>query len=446
MTDLQDLTTRLLDAAKAAGADSADTIAVSGDSLSIEVLNGKLEQAERSEGTEAGLRVFVGQRQATVSSSDLRAEALTDMAERAIAMAKVAPEDPYCGIADPADLADVTSADGLDLADVAEAVPAELQEVALAAEAAAASVSGVSKVQSAGAGWGGTDVWLAASNGFSGGYRRTSWSSSAVAITGEGLEMERDYCGEGRTYRSDLPDASEIGRIAGERTVARKGSRKPVTGTYSVLYDERVSSSLIGHLISAISGTSITRGSSWLSDALGTAVLPDGMSLVTDPKRPRISGSRPFDAEGLPTMKRDVVADGVLQSWTMDLSTARQLGLKSTGNAARGTSSPPGPSMGNLELTQGTASQEDLLRDMGTGLLVTSMIGSTINPISGDYSRGASGFWVENGEIAYPVNECTIAGNLKDMLRRIVPANDARGHLSRVVPSLLVADMTLAGS
>jgi PmbA protein len=257
--------------------------------------------------------------------------------------------------------------------------------------------------------------------------------------------MERDYDGDSRIFQSDLRGATEIGRTAAERTLQRLGARKPPTGTYPVLFDERVASSLIGHLLGAVNGSAITRGASFLRDAMGTQVLPKGLSLTEDPHRPRTTGSRPFDGEFLATQKRAVVEDGVLRSWTLDLATARQLGLSSTANASRGTSSGPSPSPWNIALTQGDASRADLIQSMGTGLLVTSMIGSTINPNTGDYSRGAAGLWVENGEITYAVNECTIAGNLRDMLLAIVPANDARQHLSRVVPSLLVPAMTIAG-
>jgi PmbA protein len=242
-----------------------------------------------------------------------------------------------------------------------------------------------------------------------------------------------------------LPSPEEVGRIAAERTIARAGARKPPTGSFPVIFDERIASGLIGHLLSAINGTSIARGSSWLRDAMGQQVLPETLTITEDPLRPRTSGSRPFDAEGLPTVRRNIVENGILQSWTLDLATARQLGLQSTANASRGTSAPPSPSVSNIALTQGAQSREDLIRDIGTGLLVTSMIGSSINPTTGDYSRGASGFWIENGAISYPVNECTLAGNLRDMLRTLVPANDARPHLSRVVPSLLVTGLTLAG-
>lgn len=437
----------LIDAARKAGADAADAMAAEGSSLSIEVREGKLEHAERSEGTDLGLRVFVGKRQALVSSSDMRPETIAAMAERAVAMAKEAPEDPYAGLADPSQLAQNWDLAALELEDPSgEPEPAALQADALAAEAACQEIDGITQVQSAAAGYGRHAVHMAATNGFSGGYQRTGRSLSCTGIAGTGTGMERDHDGDSRTFQGDLRSAQDIGQTAGERAVARLGARKPKTGSFPVLFDERISSSLIGHLLSAANGAAIARGSSWLKDSLGQQVLPEALSVIEDPHRPRISGSRPFDGEGLPTRRRTVVDNGVLTGWTLDLASARKLGLESTGNAARGIGGVPSPSTWNIALTQGEASREDLIAQMGTGLLVTSMIGSTINPNTGDYSRGASGFWVENGEIAYPVNECTIAGNLHDMLRRIVPANDARTHLSTVVPSLLVEGMTLAGN
>lgn len=443
----EDLCQALLKAAKDAGADTADAMLVRGTSVSVDVRAGALEQAERSEASDVGLRVFLGKRSAIVSSGDTRPATLTAMAERAVAMAREAPEDPYAGLADPDQIATSWNTGELELVDPAdEPAPEELQHDALTAETAAMAVKGVSQVQSANASYGQNEVFLAASNGFAGGYGRTSRSNSCVAIAGTGTGMERDYDGDSRSFQCDLRTPEEIGATAGQRTVERLGARKPATGTYSVLFDERISSSLIGHLLAAANGASVARGSSWLKDSLGKPVLPDHLSLVEDPHRPRVGGSRPFDAEGLPTEKRTIVENGVLTGWTLDLSSARKLGLATTGNAARGVSGPPSPSIWNVALTEGHASRADLLRDMGSGLLVTSMIGSTINPNTGDYSRGASGFWIENGEIAYPVNECTIAGNLHDMLRRIIPANDARHYLSRVVPSLMIEGMTLAGS
>lgn len=444
---LDALTAQILDAAKAAGADSADAMATRGTSLSVDVRGGVLEEAQREEGADIGLRVFVGQRTAIVSASDLSSRTITDMAERAVAMAREAPENPYAGLADTAQLATGWDAAPLELCDpTPEPSPAALQQDAAEAEAAALAVEGISKIDGASAGYSASEVHLAGSNGFSGGYSRTSRGLSCVAIAGSGTQMERDYDGDSRIFQSDMRNPSEIGRTAAERTLMRRDPRKPPTGTYPVLFDERIASSLIGHLLGAINGAAITRGASFLREAMGTQVLPEGLSLIEDPHRPRTAASRPFDAEFLPTSKRVVVENGILQSWTLDLATGRQLGLPSTANAGRGVGSGPSPSTWNMALTQGTASRADLIRDMGTGLLVTSMIGSTINPNTGDYSRGAAGLWIENGEITHAISECTIAGNLRDMLLAIIPANDARTHLSRVVPSLLVPAMTIAGS
>ena len=444
---LSDITDALLQAARKAGADHADALAVEGQSVSVDVLKGALEHAERSEGTDIGLRVFIGKRTAVVSSSDTRTDTITQMAERAVAMAKEAPEDPWSGLAESGEFATSFDVASLELEDPSdEPTPKALEEDARQAEAAAQAVQGVSQVQSSSAGYGRHSIHLATSNGFAGGYARTNRGISCVAITGEGTGMERDYYGDSRIFQNDLITPAEIGRIAAERAVSRANASKPATGTYPVIFDERISSSLIGHLLGAVNGASVARGSSWAKDCIGEQILPEHMSLIENPHRARVGGSRPFDGEGLATRSRHVVENGVLTGWTLDLATARQLNMTSTANASRGTSSGPSPTSGNATLTQGNQTLNDLLRDMGTGLLITSMIGSTINPNTGDYSRGASGFWIENGEIQYPVNECTIAGNLGDMLKRIIPANDARTHLSRVVPSLMIEGMTLAGN
>ena len=444
---LERLSHALLDAARKAGAEAADAVVVAGDAVSVDVRSGRLEQAERAEGVDIGLRVLIGRRQASVSASDTSPRVMADMAERAVAMAREAPEDPFAGLADPDQLARGWDLAALELADPgADPTAATLQANALAAEAAARGHAGISQVDSASASFSRRAFHMAATNGFSGGYGRTSRSVSCVAIAGTGGGMERDWAAESRAWAADMPDAAGVGHLAAERALARAGARKPPTGAFPVLFDERVANSLIGHLVSAINGTAVARGASWLRGAMGERVLPPGLSLIDDPHRPRISGSRPFDGEGLATAPLALVQDGILQSWVLDLATARKLGLRSTGHAARGTGGPPAPSPGNLTLTQGSATRADLIRDMGTGLLVTSMIGATINPTTGDYSRGAAGFWVENGEITHAVNECTIAGNLRDMLRRIIPANDARAHLSTRVPSLLVEGLTLAGA
>ncbi len=447
MTDLAAIADSLLAAARAAGADAADAMAVADLSLSVEVRNGRLEHAERAEGVEIGMRVFLGQRSAVVSSSDTGAATVAEMAERAVAMAREAPEDPWVGLADPAQLARDLDSARLELADPApEPEPDSLVALARESEEAARAVVGVTQVESAAAGHGRRRVHRAATNGFAGGLTRTDSAISCGAIAGEGTAMERDHDHDSRIFAADLDDAEKIGRTAGTRAVARLGGRKPPTGRFPILMDERISGSIIGHLLGAMNGASVARGSSFLRGRMGERILPETLTLVSDPQRKRARGSRLYDAEGLPCTRRDLVAEGVLQGWLLDLASARQLGLAPTGDAARGPGGQPSPSAGNVTLVGGTGTREALMRDMGTGLLVTRLIGATINPNTGDYSRGASGFWVEGGEIAYPVNECTIAGNLNDILARLVAADDARRHLSHVVPSLLIDALTIAGA
>lgn len=444
---LKRLAETLIGAARRAGADQADALAVDGRSVSIDMRAGALEQAERAEGLEIGLRVLIGGRQAAVSSSDHSEAVMAQMAERAVAMAREAPVDDTLGLADPGQLAQIRDAGALELAeDAPEPDPQYLQDLAQRAEAAALGSKGISQVEGANASYSHRRMWLAASNGFSGGYARTGHALSVIAITGEGLKMERDYAGESRAFAADLPSPEEIGQLAAERTLARAGARKPPTGAFPILYDRRVSGTLIAHLLSAVNGSAVARGASWLRRDLGQPVLPEGMDLTEDPLRPRYPSSRPFDAEGLPTRVRQIVAQGVLQGWTLDLASARKLGMDSTASAARGLASAPAPSHSNVILTPGQGDQQALIAQMGRGLIVTSMLGASINGTTGDYSRGAAGFWVENGQIAYPVNEFTIAGNLRQMLMTLIAADDALPWRGIEVPSLLVGGMTVAGA
>ncbi|WBU52938.1 TldD/PmbA family protein [Paracoccus sp. SCSIO 75233] len=437
----------MLKAARDAGADEAEALVVSATATGIDVRAGKLEHAERAAGIEIGLRVMIGGRQASVSAADHSQDSIDTMARRAVAMAQAAPVDDSLGLADLDQLATHRDASGLALFDPgAEPDPATLQDLALRAEAAALAVSGVSTVESASASYSQRETWLALSNGFEGGHRRSQNAISCTAISGAGTGMERDHAGEGRIWAEDMPSPEDIGQLAGQRAVDRTGARKPPTGSFPILYDERISSGLIGHLLSAVNGTNIVRGSSWLRDAMDMQVLPTGITLREDPHLPRMSASRMFDAEGLPTTARDIVADGALRGWTLDLATARKLGLQSTASAVRGLTGGPQPGSSNIVMTEGSVSRDDLISQMGRGLLVTSLLGATINPTTGDYSRGAAGFWIENGQISHPVNECTIAGNLRDMLLRLIPANDARDWRSVRVPSLLVEGMTVAGA
>lgn len=444
---LKTLAEALVSAAKRAGADQADALAVDGRSVGIDVRGGALEQAERAESVDIGLRVLIGGRQAAVSSSDHSDDAITQMAARAVAMAREAPVDDYLGLADPDQLATIRNADSLRICDDGpEPDPAYLQDMALRAEAAALSVKGISQIESANASYSHRRMWMAASNGFSGGYARTGHVLSTVAITGEGTGMERDYAGESRVFAADLPTPEEIGLLAAERTLARAGAKKPPTGAFPILFDRRVSSSLIAHLLSAVNGSAVARGASWLRKEMGELILPEHMTLSEDPLRIGYPSSRPFDSEGLATRPRNIVSNGMLQGWTLDLATGRKLGMDSTASAVRGLASSPSPSNSNVILTPGDHSQEQLIAQMGRGLVVTSMLGASINGTTGDYSRGAAGFWVENGQISYAVNECTIAGNLREMLMTLIAADDALPWRGVQVPSLLVQGMTVAGA
>ncbi|MFV0292074.1 MAG: TldD/PmbA family protein [Paracoccus sp. (in: a-proteobacteria)] len=444
---LKSLTHAILKAAREEGAEEAEALAVRTSATGIDVRAGKLEHAERAEDAEIGLRVLIGGRQASVSGvANHSDESIREMARRAVAMARAAPVDDSLGLADPDQLARERDASHLELFDPgAVPGPTDLEERALQAEAAALAVKGVSTVESANASYTKQESWLALSNGFEGGHQRSQHTTSCTAISGQGAGMERDHAGEGRIWAENMPTSEEIGQLAGERAISRRGAVKPPTGSFPILYDERISSGLMGHLLAAVNGTAIVRGASWLRDAMDMQILPEELTLHENPHIPRMFSSRVFDAEGLATVPRDIVRDGVLQSWTLDLATARKLGLHSTASAARGISGAPAPGVSNIVLTEGQHSRKDLIAQMGRGLIVTSFLGSSVNPTTGDYSRGAAGLWVENGQISHPVNECTIAGNLGDMLLRIIPANDAQNWRSARVPSLLVEGMTVAG-
>ncbi|MEM6490175.1 MAG: metallopeptidase TldD-related protein [Pseudomonadota bacterium] len=439
---------RLLHAALAAGAAEADVIVATASAASVGVAQRALEEAEREETREIGVRVIVetaeGRSQACVAAADLADATIAEMAERAVAMARAAPADPYCGLAPSAALSTVRDAADLDLLDPAMPPdPAALEADALALEDAALAVPGVVQVSQASAGWSRERLWLMQSNGFEGGYARSSASLGLTAIAGAGLGRERDYAFEVRRHRADLPSAAEIGRRAGERTVARLDPQRPPAGHCPVVFDERVAGSLVAHVLGAINGASIARGASWLAEAMGERILPAGLSITEHPHLSRGRASRPFDAEGLATAERALVEDGVLASWVMDLATGRQLGLDSTANARRGLGGPPSPGTGNVRLTQGEGDVAALCRQIGRGLLVTDFLGASINATTGAWSRGAAGFWIERGEIVHPVNEITLAGSLPEMVRTIVPAADADPAKALQVPSLIVEGLTL---
>ncbi len=445
MTDLDALAAQLVDAALKAGADAADALAMSGAEVSIAVRGGALEEAGRAESLDFGVRALVGRRQACVSASDARPETIRALAERAVAMAREAPEDPWCGLMDPETLGAPVDPATLMLEDAAAApAPAALQALALEAEAAARGVAGVAQVDSAQASFSRTTLALAASNGFCGGYARTSAGLSVSAIAGEGTGMEGDYDYAVRRRMADLPPPGEIGARAAARAVARLNPRKAPSGAFPVLFDRRAAPSLIGHLLSAANGAAVARGASWLSARMGDAVLPDWADLVENPLLPGGPSSRPFDAEGVASRAQPIVTGGRLARWLLDGASARQLGLRTTGNARRGVSSPPAPGATNVRLTPGERSPAELMAGMGRGLMVTSLMGASVSPTTGAYSRGAAGFWIENGEIAYPVSEATIAGALPDFLRRMTAADDPDPYVATSVPALLVEGLVVA--
>ena len=439
LTLLSDLVT----AARKAGADAADAVLVDGTSVSVAWRLGALESLERSEGGDIGLRVLIGTRQAMVSSADRAPAALADLVERAVAMARTVPEDPFTGLADPSELA--TSIPEIDLCDPAERSAEDLIDAVRRAEDAARAVPGVTNSEGAEAGWGKSMVALVGTNGMSRAYWMSHSSVSAVALAGEGAAKERDYDFTSAVYWSDLESPEEIGRRAGDRAVARLNARRGRTARLPVVFDPRVSRGMIGHFLGGINGASVARGTSFLREAMDTAVFAPHVTIVEDPHRPRGLRSRPVDSEGIATTRRTLIDKGVLTTWLMDLRSARQLGLRSTGHASRGTSSPPSPSASNVWMEPGALSPQDLMADIKEGLYVTDLFGQGVNGVTGDYSRGCAGFWIENGRITHAVNETTIAGNLKTMFQALTPANDLKLRYGTDAPTVRIDGMTVAG-
>ena len=439
-----DLLNDIVAAALRAGADAAEAVSAERGSLSVGVRNGRLEDVEREEARDLGLRVFVGKRQATVSASDLSDATRARLVERAVAMARLAPEDPYAALAPEDRLARGPFAD-LDSYDPTERSAEQLEAVSAETEAAALAVEGVARSEGGHASWSSSQWRLVTSHGFDGAYRGTAFSLGVGVIAEKDGGMERG--GESRATRwlEDLPMAADIGRVAGERAVAKTGPRKIASTTAPVIFENRIAAQLISPAIGAIGGPSIARGTSFLKDRLGQRILPAGVDLVDDPFRPRGLGSTPFDDEGVAVERRNIVEDGVLTTWLLNTASAAQLGLASTGHASRGTAGPSGVSTHNLHMTPGQRDLKGLMGDAGTGLLVTSMFGPSLNGNTGDWSAGVSGFWFEDGEIAWPVSEVTVAGNLKDLYARLARGSDLEFRGSFNVPSLMFDAVAIAG-
>ncbi len=440
---LSALAERLVEAARRAGADAADAVAVRGISQSVEIRDGQVEESERSEGDDVGLRVLVGKRQAVVSTNDIGGDNVAKLAERAVAMARVAPDDNFVGLADPALLA--RSFPDLDLLDPDMPSTAELERRAQEAEAAGLAVQGVTKSGGASASAGIGGMVLVTSTGFHGSYLRSSQGISMMAIAGAGTGMERDYDFTSAIHASDLLSPKDVGRGAGERTVARINPRKVETCRVPVVFDPRIANSLVGHLVGAVNGASVARKTSFLKDRLGQQLFGKGIRIIDDPLRVRGLRSQTFDAEGVAVKRLAIIDDGVLTSWLLDCATARELGFVTTGHAHRGVSSAPSPGAYNLHLEPGTATPAELISDIKQGFYVTDLIGSGVNGVTGDYSRGAAGFWIENGELTYAVSEVTIAGHLLEIFKSMTPANDLVFKYGINAPTVRIEGLTVAG-
>ena len=440
---LVDRAERLVKAALARGADAADAVAMRSMSLAIEVRDGAVEESERAEGDDLGLRVLVGHRQAVVSTNDMAGDGSAALAERAVAMARAAPEDKFAGLAEEALLAH--DFPDLDLVDPELPGVAQLERNARAAEQAALAVKGVTKSGGASASAGIVGMVLVTSHGFRGAYLGSRHGVSMTAIAGEGTGMERDYDYSSTLHAADLDAPEKIGRSAGERAVERLNPRKVSTRKVPVVFDRRVAGTLVSHLASAANGASVARKTSFLRDKMGAKLFADGIRIIDDPLRKRGLRSHPFDGEGVAGKRLALVDDGFLRSWLLDCATARELGLVTTGHAQRGVSSVPSPGASNLHLEAGRLSPAALIADIKDGFYVTDLIGMGVNMVTGDYSRGASGFWIENGKRTYAVSEVTIAGHLTDMFRTLTPADDLEFRYGTNASTLRLEGMTVAG-
>jgi PmbA protein len=440
---LSDIADRLVLAARKAGADAADAVVVRSISQSVEIRDGAVEESERAEGDDLGLRVLVGKKQAIASTNDLSAAATAELVSRAVAMAKVAPEDRFAGLAEEKLLAH--DFPDLDLLDPELPTVAALEAQARAAEQAGLAVKGVSKSGGASAAAGIGGIVLATSTGFHGSYLGSSHSLSMMAIAGDGTGMERDYDFSSAPHASDLETPERIGRTAGERAIARLGPRKVTTRKVPVVFDPRVAGTIVSHLAGAVNGASVARKTSFLRDKMGARLFGGGIRIVDDPFRKRGLRSRPFDGEGVKGDVLILIEDGVLQTWLLDSATARELGLATNGRASRGVSSAPSPSATNLHLAAGKPTPDELIADIKDGFYVTDLIGSGVNGVTGDYSRGASGFWIENGKRTYAVSEVTIAGHLLDIFRSLTPANDLEFKFGINSPTVRTEGLTVAG-
>jgi PmbA protein len=443
-TDPLDLLGDLVSRARTAGAEAADAVLIDSVSLSVGMRLGALERLERSEGGDVGLRVLIGRRQAFVSSSDRSPAALSTLVERAVAMARLVPEDPYCGLADPGQVAhDVPD---LDLADATEPVPEQLIDLAARAEDAARAPAGITNSEGADAAWGRSEIALVGSNGLAFRYAVTNSSLSVGVLAGDGAQgLDRDHDYTSAARYADLRRPEDVGAEAARRALRRLGSRKMPTCAVPVVFDPRVARGLISSLVGAINGASVARGTTFLKDKMGERIFAPGIRIVDDPHRRRGLRSRPCDGEGLPTRPIALIDDGILTTWLLDLRSARQLGLAPTGHASRSTGGPPSPSASNVHLDAGAITAAEMIGDIPDGFYVTDLFGQGVNLVTGDFSRGAAGLWIKGGELAFPVSEVTVAGTLPEMFRTLTPASDLERRFGIDAPTVRIDGLTIAG-
>lgn len=439
-----ELITSLIKNAQNKGAQHADAVSFFSTSTSVATRLGKLENVERSESTGFGLRVIIGKKQAIVSSTDITAETLNELASRAVNMARLAPDDKYIDLAAQSLLC--TNIKDLDLFDGNEPSSDELFARAKEAEEAALAVKGITNSEGGDASYGQNNIAVATSNGFAGEYKTSMFSISASVLAGSGTGMERDYDFSSTRHANDLGNAEEIGKNAAEKALKRLNPKRVKTCVVPVVFDPRVAKSLIGTVSSAVNGASVARGGTFLKNSMGKSIFKDGINIINDPHIKRGLASKPYDAEGVANKKIYLIENGILKEWLLDIRSANQLGLQTNGCATRGLASPPSPSSSNLYMENGAESPTSLISNIKSGFYVTETFGMGINLITGDYSQGASGFWIENGEIAYPVSELTIAGSLTEMFMQATPANDLEFRYSTNSPTLLIEKMTIAGS
>lgn len=442
-SEIDNVVQELLLKAKHFGATSADAVGTYGRSMGVVVRNGELEDIDNNEGCDVGLRVMVGKRQSCVSTSDTSHASLEKMAERAVAMAKLAPEDPYCGLVETSKLKKHNP--DLQLYDSTSITPKELKERALEVEASTLNVKGILQAEGANASHAHSEIFFQTSSGFSYEWMSSRHSISVSAIAELNGSMERDYDYHSARWLEDLRSTKEVGQLAGSRAIARIGSKQIKSGAMPIIFDKRISNALLSALLGAISGPSVARGVSFLKDKLGLQVFDDKIQIIDDPQIIRGHGSRLYDGEGIIPIKRSLIKNGVLQTWLLNSSSARQLNQETTGHASRNISSPPGVSSTNAYIANGSSSPEEIIKQITNGLLITEMFGPSLNGNTGDYSVGVSGFKIENGQKAHPVSEVTVAGNLSEIYKSLTAANDLEFNSAIVSPTLLAQGLTVAG-